>query len=175
MPAARPGSIVKFTDKLQFALLDGPHAFPFPALEYYYIYPHLSEDAILIIDDNNIPIIYQQFEFLCAEKMFELLEVVRNTASFCRTAEPVFERYGDGWWLQEFNRPDRDRYGIVKQLECQRKQIDALRAQVEEMNASISFRLGMMATAPGRLLQQRARALGLFGGQREVSTKRPAG
>ena len=31
-----------FPAKLQLALLDGPHAYPFPELEYDYIYPQLE-------------------------------------------------------------------------------------------------------------------------------------
>src|ERR1700687_1782516 len=34
----------------QLACIDGPHGFPFPALEYYYIYPHLEANSLLILD-----------------------------------------------------------------------------------------------------------------------------
>src|SRR5688572_12941236 len=34
----------RFDTKLQLALLDGPHAYPFPDLEYYYIYQHLDRN-----------------------------------------------------------------------------------------------------------------------------------
>src|SRR4051794_27833732 len=36
-----------FTDPLQLVLIDGPHGYPFPDLEYYYLYPHLDRDALL--------------------------------------------------------------------------------------------------------------------------------
>ena len=32
----------QFDDPIDFALIDGPHAFPFPELEYYTIYPRLK-------------------------------------------------------------------------------------------------------------------------------------
>ena len=32
----------RFADTFQFALIDGPHAYPFPDLEYYFLYPHLE-------------------------------------------------------------------------------------------------------------------------------------
>ena len=44
-----------FADKLQLVLIDGPHAYPFPDLEYYYLNPHLDPGGILIVDDIQIP------------------------------------------------------------------------------------------------------------------------
>src|SRR5262245_20503020 len=35
-----------FKDKLQMALIDGPHAYPFPDLEYYYFYPRISQGGL---------------------------------------------------------------------------------------------------------------------------------
>jgi len=89
--------------KLQIALLDGPHGYPFPELEYYYVYPHLDTDALLIIDDIQIPSIFRMFEFLREDQMFRLEEVVGSTAFLRRTSAPVFPPLGDGWWLQNFN------------------------------------------------------------------------
>lgn len=93
----------RFKNKIQAALLDGPHGFPFPNLEYYYIYPHLEENALLIIDDIHIRTIYELFNFLRADKMFKLVQVIRTTAIFRRTAAPVFDPLADGWWLQGYN------------------------------------------------------------------------
>jgi hypothetical protein len=92
-----------FRNKLQAALLDGPHAFPFPHLEYYYIYPHLEEGALLIIDDIQIRTVHDFFKFLKADKMFRLLEVAGTTAFFRRTSAPTFNPYGHEWWLQKYN------------------------------------------------------------------------
>jgi hypothetical protein len=94
----------RFQHKLQFALIDGPHGYPFPDLEYYYIYPHLQENALLVIDDIHIPNISNLFEFLCADEMFTLKEVIRTTAIFQRTSAPTFNPTGDGWSLQGYNR-----------------------------------------------------------------------
>ena len=94
----------KFTDVFDFALIDGPHGYPFPELEYYYIYPHLAEGALLLVDDIHIPTITNLFNFLKEEVMFELLEVVLTTAFFRRTCAPLFSPTGDGWWLQAYNR-----------------------------------------------------------------------
>lgn len=31
-----------FTEKLQLVLIDGPRGYPFPDLEYFYLYPHME-------------------------------------------------------------------------------------------------------------------------------------
>jgi hypothetical protein len=96
----------RFERKLQLALIDGPHAYPFPDLEYYYLYEHLDQEALLIVDDIHIRSISNLFEFLRADDMFELMEVVETTAFFRRTHAPAFPRLGDGWWMQGYNRRD---------------------------------------------------------------------
>ncbi len=93
-----------FDGPLEAVLIDGPHAFPFPQLEYFYFYPHLAVDGLLILDDIHIRSIHELFLFLCADEMFELVEVVERTAFFRRTDAPVFDPFGDGWRQQAYNR-----------------------------------------------------------------------
>ncbi len=69
-----------FTDPLQIVVLDGPHGYPFPEMEYYYFYPHLDVNALLVIDDIHIPTICRLFEFLREDEMFDFLEIVHTTA-----------------------------------------------------------------------------------------------
>ena len=107
-----------FSDKIQVALLDGPHAFPFPQLEYYFTYPHLDADALLIIDDIHIPSIHDLFRFLKADDMFHLIEVDGRTAFFERTAAPVFDPLADGWWRQPYNRKTLLRYTWIDTLKA---------------------------------------------------------
>jgi hypothetical protein len=101
-----------FEHKIQLALIDGPHAYPFPDLEYFYLYPHLDTGAILIIDDIHIPTIQNLFRFLRADDMFQLEEVVGVTAFFTRTSSPVFDPAGDSWQAQKYNQrmPFRNRW-----------------------------------------------------------------
>ena len=94
----------KFEQKLQLALLDGPHGYPFPELEYYYLYPHLETNAMLLVDDIHIPTIRRLFEFLREDEMFRLQQVVDTTAFFVRTEAPLFDPLADGWWLQTYNK-----------------------------------------------------------------------
>lgn len=89
---------------LDLVLIDGPHAYPFPDLEYYYLYPRLTSGALLILDDIDIPTVRNLFRVLKADAMFSLLDVVHTTAFFERTDAPTFDPLGDGWWEQGFNR-----------------------------------------------------------------------
>jgi len=94
----------KFVDPLQLVLIDGPHGYPFPELEYYFFYPHLDEDVLLIIDDIHIPTIFRLFSFLREEEMCDFLGVVSTTAFFRGNSVPLFDPLGDGWWWQTYNR-----------------------------------------------------------------------
>lgn len=93
-----------FEEKLQVVLIDGPHGYPFPDLEYYYFYPHIAVGGLLLIDDINIPSIKSMFEIVRAGDMFELVEVVENTAFLRRTEAPLIDPLSDSWWLQGVNR-----------------------------------------------------------------------
>ena len=92
-----------FDGSLQLVLIDGPHGYPFPDLEYYYFYPQLDAGALLIVDDIHIPTVTNLFDFLSVDDMFSLKEVVETTAFFTRTDAPTFSPIEDGWWLQPYN------------------------------------------------------------------------
>jgi Methyltransferase domain len=66
----------KFTDLIDLALIDGAHGYPFPELDYYFLYPHLRAGAVLIVDDILIPTIGRMAEFLAEDEMFESLPTV---------------------------------------------------------------------------------------------------
>jgi hypothetical protein len=100
----------KFEHKIQVALLDGPHAYPAPDLEYYYVYPHLDGGGLLIVDDIHIPSVFNMFEVIAFDKMFELIEVVEATAFFRRTDSPTFDPLMGSWIYHRYNyenAPDR--------------------------------------------------------------------
>ncbi len=85
-------------------LLDGPHAYPFPELEYYFFYPHIRRGGILIVDDVHIPTVGRMADVIQEDDMFELLELVGTTAVFRRTLAETLSPTGCGWWTQKFNR-----------------------------------------------------------------------
>jgi hypothetical protein len=103
----------RFEEPLQFALIDGPHAWPFPDMEYYYLYQHIETGGILVIDDIQIPTIRNMFEVVSAEPMWRTLEVVHQTAFLERTPAPTFCPIGDYWWEQRYNKSGSKR-------ECER-------------------------------------------------------
>lgn len=93
----------QFQDKFDVVLIDGPHGYPFPDLEYYYFYPHLSEGGLLIIDDINIPSIKRMVEIISCDDMFDRVEIVSKTMFLKRTDAPLFDPLADGWWDQQYN------------------------------------------------------------------------
>lgn len=94
----------RFTEPLDFVLIDGPHGYPFPEMEYWVFYPHIREGGLLVVDDIHIPTIHRLFEFLCEDPMFDLVEIVEATAFFRRTSAPLFDPYSDNWYRQPFNK-----------------------------------------------------------------------
>jgi hypothetical protein len=92
-----------FDSPLQFVLIDGPHGYPFPELEYYFFYPQLVPGGMMVIDDIQIPTIRHLFNVLRRDAMWRLVEVERTTAFFERTDAPLFDPTGDGWWTQGYN------------------------------------------------------------------------
>ena len=89
-------------------LIDGPHGFPFPELEYYYFYRHLKAGGLLVVDDAQIPTIGRLVDFIAEDRMFETVEFIGQTVVFRRTAAPAFDPVGDDWWLQDYNRRRAD-------------------------------------------------------------------
>ncbi len=93
-----------FETSIDFALIDGPHGFPFPALEYYYLYPHIGPGGTLVLDDLQIRSIGDMARVLRADAMWHLDQIVDNAAFFTRTDAPTLDPLGDGWWEQAYNR-----------------------------------------------------------------------
>ena len=106
-----------FTGKLQLALLDGPHGYPFPDLEYYYVYPYLEAGSLLLIDDIKIPSIRRMFDILKADDMYELMEIVDDNLSiFQRTSAPCLDPEGDGWSLEGYNQDYYEHWMLTNRL-----------------------------------------------------------
>jgi hypothetical protein len=89
-----------FVDRHQLVLDDGPHGYPFPELEYYYVYPNLRTGALLVLDDIHIPTIDRLHTFLAEDET--LLDAHRrgNTAFLRRTEAPLVDPESDSWWCR---------------------------------------------------------------------------
>jgi len=100
--------VYQFDDPLDFVLLDGPHAYPFPQLEFAYLFPKIRVGGWLAIDDLQIPSVHELFHFLKKESSVVLEEVIVRTAFFRRIA--ASEDGPDGWTGQGINRRPVLRY-----------------------------------------------------------------
>jgi hypothetical protein len=103
-PTQQTLPVFTFDEPLDLVLIDGPHGYPFPDLEYYYFYPHIKRGGLLLVDDIQIPTIGRMVDILKADDMFEFLETVDNMAFFRRTPAPLFDPLGDNWWIQGYNK-----------------------------------------------------------------------
>jgi len=84
-------------------LIDGPHGYPFPELEYFAFYKRLKPGGVLIVDDIHIPTIYNLYKFLLQDDSFYSHGVVATTAFFQRSDTPPINMEGDEWTLQRYN------------------------------------------------------------------------
>src|ERR1700678_1508149 len=97
-----------FENRLDLALLDGPHAYPLPQLEFAYLFPQVREGGWLVLDDVQIPSVYELFQFMRRESSMVLEEVAVRTAFFRKIGERDFGP--DGWQHQGMNRREILRY-----------------------------------------------------------------
>ncbi len=97
-----------FEGELDLVLLDGPHAYPLPQVELAWLYPRIRPGGWLVVDDIQIPSVYELFRFLEKESSVVLEEIAVRTAFFRRLSATG---YGpDGWALQGMNRRTILRY-----------------------------------------------------------------
>jgi hypothetical protein len=96
-----------FEGPLDFALLDGPHAYPLPQLEFAYLFPQVRVGGWVALDDIQIPSVYELVRFLRLESSMVLEEVAVRTAFFRKIRECGLGP--DGWQHQGMNR-----HGILR-------------------------------------------------------------
>ena len=104
----------QFESELDLVLLDGPHAYPLPQIEFSYLFPWIRLGGWLVVDDIQIPSVYEMFDFLRKESSVVLEEVVVRTAFFRRVG--AVEHSPDGWALQGINRHTILRYSWRERL-----------------------------------------------------------
>jgi hypothetical protein len=98
----------EFEGELDLVLLDGPHAYPLPQIEFAYLFPRVRLGGRLVLDDIQIPSVYELFRFLRKESSVVLEEVALRTAFFRRVTRD--DHGPDGWPLQGINRHTILRY-----------------------------------------------------------------
>ena len=103
-PTQRTLPTFAFDKKIDVVFIDGPHGYPFPDLEYYFLYPHLRPGGHLIIDDIQIPSISRMADILAEDRMYEVIQLVeRKTLILKRTSAPTIDPYSDSWTSQDYN------------------------------------------------------------------------
>jgi uncharacterized coiled-coil protein SlyX len=146
-PTQRTVSTYKFDALIDFALIDGPHGYPFPDMEYYHLYPHLRSGAVLVIDDIHIPTIGRLFEFVSEDEMFEVIRVEGYTAFLRRTNAPTFDPERDGWNLQKFNTSrfgQTSEHSRIRELEGQIAEQSRIRHELESRLTSLKSRVAKL-------------------------------
>ena len=76
-----------FKDRLDLVLLDVPHAYPLPQLEFAYLAPHVKVGGWIVLDDIQIPLFHELVQFMKSESGFALEEVAVPTAFFRKTRD----------------------------------------------------------------------------------------
>jgi|SRR5882724_12038515 len=97
-----------FEGELDLVLLDGPHAYPLPQIEFAWLFPRIRVGGWLVLDDIQIPSVHELFRFLTKESSIVLEEVVVRTAFFRKMSAMNHEP--DGWQSQGMNRRTILRY-----------------------------------------------------------------
>ena len=88
--------------ELDFALIDGSHAFPTPLIDYYYINENLKIGGLLAIDDGYIPSVGILHAFLKSEPAYELVRIDSVKTIVYRKIAKTF--YPNDWPDQRFNK-----------------------------------------------------------------------
>jgi precorrin-6B methylase 2 len=105
----------QFETELDLVLLDGPHAYPLPQIEFAYLFPRIRLGGWLVVDDIQIPSVYELFKFLEEESSVVLEEVAVRTAFFRRVS--ASDHGPDGWAKQGMNRRTILRYSWRDRLQ----------------------------------------------------------
>jgi hypothetical protein len=86
---------------LDAAFIDGAHSFPYPAIDWYYVFRSLKIGGRLLLDDIPVPAVASVFHFMQSEPNWRLDSIHdQRTALFTLVSEAAPE----DWTLQPFNR-----------------------------------------------------------------------
>lgn len=77
--------------QLDFALIDGAHAFPAPILDYFYVNDRLKVGGILAVDDLFISAVGVLHKFLLTEPAYAVVKIdARKTGIYKKVGETVY-------------------------------------------------------------------------------------
>lgn len=95
---------------LDFALIDGDHAFPAPFLDWYYVAEWVKKGGYLVVDDTQIPTggILRDFLAMETERWRAVVELGKTSIFERITDEPVAK--GIAWADQPFLKVEHDSF-----------------------------------------------------------------
>jgi hypothetical protein len=83
---------------LDFALVDGAHAFPYPTLDWWYLAPHLKVGGLMLLDDAYMPPVTAVVDHLRNSRAWRLEEPVSFRTAVARK---LADEVPDGEWKGE--------------------------------------------------------------------------
>lgn len=89
------------TDRLDLALIDGAHRYPFPIVDWHYLSRVLRTDGLMLVDDIQIPSVAVLLDYLKQDDDWRLEEITGKTAWFRKLRE---EAPVNDWLGQSINR-----------------------------------------------------------------------
>ena len=89
-------------EELDFAFIDGAHAFPLPFVDFHYTARRLKVGGIMGVDDIFMPSVRILYDFLLGEEDWELVRQIEDTAFFRRLEQ--HEGSEDIWARQNINK-----------------------------------------------------------------------
>jgi SAM-dependent methyltransferase len=104
-PTQRTLPSYQFPEGTQFdvILIDGPHGYPFPDLEYAMLYERLKPGGVLILDDIHIASIGNMYDLLREDRMYDDIGVFSTTGLLRRTTLKGVPADGDHWYELNYN------------------------------------------------------------------------
>ena len=101
---------------IDFALIDGQHAFPFPIIDWAYIEKHIKLGGTICIDDVGIPSVGILADFMNID--WNYVEIKKTNKTYFYRIGRVDKGY-EGWGQQPFNTFPQylKKIGVVKNIE----------------------------------------------------------
>jgi len=89
--------------ELDFAFIDGAHAFPLACVDFHYSEQRLKVGGIMGVDDIFMPSVRILYDFLSADDDWDLVHQVKGTAFFRQLRKRDFQS-DDPWTTQGINK-----------------------------------------------------------------------
>ena len=95
---------ISFDEKIDVALLDGNHSFPFPMVDWHYVNKYLKVGSHLVVDNVEITAVKILTEYLDTEPAYSLIKRCYNSSRYdCYCYEKVLDTPIIGWKDQRIN------------------------------------------------------------------------